>query len=284
MGTDTRGCDALQAEVDRIEKDSGAQALAVALCDMESGREFRHHADRWFHAASTIKVPILAGVFGAVARGDFVLHSRLHVRNRFLSVVDGTPFRVRSSRDANSAVHEAIGKMMQIQELAHHMIATSSNLATNLLVELVGIERLQETMRELGVDQGIEIRRGVEDEKAFDGGLNNRVTADGLLGLLKLIAEEEAFNAHLSRRMLDILHSQEFNAGIPKGLPAGSRVAHKTGEISTVAHDAGVIYLTGRKPYVLVILTEWDPEKGGRTETIARISEAVHDFVAGTGD
>lgn len=269
----------LRENIEEIEKSSRASRIAVAMFDLETNLEIGYKTDEWFHAASTIKIPILVGVFGAVDRGEFVLHSRLHVRNRFLSAVDGTPYRVRSSRDANSDVHDAIGKMMQIQELAHHMIATSSNLATNLLVDLVGIEKLQATMQQLGVADGIELRRGVEDEKAFDAGLNNRVTANGLLKLLRLIAEEKAFSPHLSRRMLDILHSQEFNSGIPAPLPEGTRVAHKTGEISTVAHDAGVVYLMKRKPYVLVILTEWDPETGGRSETIAKISEAVHDRI-----
>lgn len=274
----------LRENIEGIEKSSRASRIAVAMCDLESGLEFQYRADEWFHAASTIKIPILVGVFGAVDGGEFLLHSRLHVRNRFLSVVDGAPYRLRSSRDANSDVHEAIGKMMQIQELAHHMIATSSNLATNLLVELVGLEKLQSTMQKLGVADGIDLRRGVEDDKAFEAGINNRVTANGLMKLLRQIAEEKTFSPHLSRRMLDILHSQEFNSGIPARLPEGTRVAHKTGEISTVAHDAGVIYLVKRKPYVLVVLTEWEPDTGGRSDTIARISEAVHDLIEAGGD
>ncbi len=269
----------LRENIAEIERNSRSSRIAVAVFDLENGLEFEYRADEWFHAASTIKVPILAGVFGAVSRGEFVLHSRLHVRNRFLSVLDRSPYRLRSSRDANSDVHQAIGKMMQIQELAHHMIATSSNLATNLLVELVGLENLQATLSELGVADGIELRRGVEDDKAYEAEINNRVTANGLMKLLRLIAEEKAFSPHLSRRMLDILHSQEFNSGIPARLPEGTRVAHKTGEISTVAHDAGVVYLVKRKPYVIVILTEWNPAIGGRSQTIARISKCVHDLI-----
>lgn len=269
----------LRENIEEIEKNSRSSRVGVAVYDLESGLEFGYRVDEWFHAASTIKIPILAGVFAAVSRGELVLHSRLHVRNRFLSVVDGSPYRLRSSRDANSDVHDAIGKMMQIQELAHHMIATSSNLATNLLVELIGLENLQAAMRELGVAAGIELRRGVEDDKAFEADINNRVTANGLMKLLRLIAEEKAFSPHLSRRMLDILHSQEFNSGIPARLPEGTRVAHKTGEISTVAHDAGIVYPVKRKPYVIVVLTEWDPDTGGRSETIARISKCVHDHI-----
>jgi beta-lactamase class A len=270
---------ALRNQIATIEKDSGAKAIAVALHDLETGFELHYHADRWFHAASTIKVPILLGAFAAIDRGDLLPHSRVHVRNRFLSVVEDIPFRVDSSRDANSAVHNAIGKMMRVDELAYHMITTSSNLATNLLLGVIGTAAINQTLRELDVEDGIELKRGVEDELAFEKGINNMVTADGLLRILVMLAEGKAFSPALSRRMMDILHAQEFNQGIPARLPKGARVAHKTGEISTVAHDAGAVYLPKRKPYALVILTEWDPAASGRSRTIATISHAIYEFL-----
>ena len=269
----------LQAKIETIEKESGAKAIAVALHDAETGLELHYKADRWFHAASTIKVPILLGVFAAIDRGDLLPHSRVHVRNRFLSVVENVPFRVESGRDANSAVHNAIGKMMRVDELAYHMITTSSNLATNLLLGVIGSDAINRTLKELDVDDGIDLKRGVEDELAFEKGINNMVTADGLLRILVLLSEGKAFSPALSRRMMDILHGQEFNQGIPARLPKGARVAHKTGEISTIAHDAGVVYLPKRKPYVLVILTEWDPEGTGRSRTIASISHTIYEFL-----
>jgi beta-lactamase class A len=270
---------ALRSEIQKIEKESGAEAIAVALHDLETGFELHHHPDRWFHAASTIKVPILLGAFAAIARGELLPHSRVHVRNRFLSCVEDIPFRVESGRDSNSLVHNAIGKMMRVDELAYHMITTSSNLATNLLLGCMGAEAVNETLRQLNLAEGIELRRGVEDELAFEKEINNRVTADGLLRILVLLAQGKAFSPALSRRMMDILHGQEFNQGIPARLPKGARVAHKTGEISTVAHDAGVIYLPKRKPYVLVILTEWDPAVSGRSRTIAALSHAVYELL-----
>ncbi|HWL39239.1 MAG TPA: serine hydrolase [Gemmatimonadaceae bacterium] len=268
---------ALRKEIETIERESGAGALSVALSDAETGFELHYNADRWYHAASTIKVPILLGVFAAIDRGDLLPHSRVHVRNRFLSVVEGVPFRVESGRDGNSAVHAAIGKMMRVDELAYHMITTSSNLATNLLLGVIGPESVNDTLRELEVDDGIELKRGVEDELAFEHMINNRVTADGLLRVLVMLAEGKAFSPALSRRMMDILHGQEFNQGIPARLPKGARVAHKTGEISTVAHDAGVIYLPKRKPYALVVLSEWDPAATGRSRTIASVSHVVYE-------
>ena len=270
---------ALRKQIEAIEKESGAKSVSVALHDSESGFELHYNADRWYHAASTIKVPILLGVFAAIDRGDLLPHSRVHVRNRFLSVVENVPFRVESGRDANSAVHAAIGKMMRVDELAYHMITTSSNLATNLLLGVIGPESVNDALRALDLDDGLELRRGVEDELAYEHDINNRVTADGLLRVLVMLAEGRAFSPALSRRMMDILHGQEFNQGIPARLPKGARVAHKTGEISTIAHDAGVIYLPKRKPYALVVLTEWDPATSGRSRTIAAISHSIYEFL-----
>jgi beta-lactamase class A len=272
--------DALQRRFETLQRTSGARALAVSVYDTETQFSFRRHGDRWFHAASTIKVAILLGVYASIHHGWLLPHSRLHVRNRFLSAADGHPFHVASDRDANAEVHSSIGKMMRVSELALHMIATSSNLATNLLLDLVGLETVQRALDDLGVD-GIDIRRGVEDERAFDLGINNRVTADGLVQLLRLIAEERAFSPALSRKMMDILHAQEFKKGIPARLPRAVRVAHKTGEISTIAHDAGVVYPAGRKPYVIAVLTEWSPESSGRSNTIAEVSQAVYEVLAG---
>ena len=272
--------DALHSRLDALERRAGARSIAVAVHDTARHAGFRRHADRWFHAASTIKVAILLGVYSSIHHGWLLPQSRLHVRNRFFSAVDGQTFRVLADRDADSEVHEAVGKMMRVSELALHMIATSSNLATNLLLDLVGIDTVQRALDDLHVD-GIDIRRGVEDERAFERGINNRVSADGLVQLLRLIAEERAFSPELSREMLGILHAQEFRNGIPARLPPAVRVAHKTGDISTIAHDAGVVYPPGRKPYVIAVLTEWEPEAAGRSATIAEVSHAVYELLTG---
>ena len=273
--------DALRQRIDAAARKSDARAIAVALHDAESGAELQYDADRWFHGASTIKIAILLAVYGEIDRGRLAPQSRLHVRNRFLSAYDGSPFRILADRDADSEVHASIGKTMRVSELALHMIAMSSNLATNLLLDLIGLETVQRTIERFGLT-GLDIRRGVEDEKAFEHDIVNRVTANGLVGLLRLIAEERAYSPELSREMLDILHQQEFKKGIPARLPRDVRVAHKTGDISSVAHDAGVVYAPGRKPYVVAILTEWAADAGSRSPTIASISHAVYDYLRGT--
>lgn len=273
----------LQQRLAELQTRSGARELALAVDDLESGVKSRYNADRWFHAASTIKLAILVGVFGAIHRGDLLPQSRVHVRNRFLSAYDGSPYRVRIDRDANPEVHREIGRTLRVSELADAMITSSSNLATNLLLDLVGLDVLQRTIDSFGLD-GIDLRRGVEDELAFEHGINNRVTANGLVGLLRLIGEGRAFSPLLSQQMLGILHDQHFKSGIPAGLPREARVAHKTGEISTIAHDAGLVYLPDRKPYAIAVLTAWDPSTGGRSATIAAVSYLAYAAIVGDKD
>ena len=273
----------LQARFAELQAKAGASAVAVSIADLETGAEFHYHADRWFHAASTIKVAILVGVFGAIFRGELLPQSRVHVRNRFLSAYDGSPYRVRLDRDANPDVHREVGRTLRVSELADAMITTSSNLATNLLLDLVGLDVLQRTLDGFGLE-GIDLRRGVEDEKAFQAGISNRITANGLVGLLRLIGEERAFSPELSRQMVNVLLGQQFNSGIPAGLPRGARVAHKTGEISTIAHDAGLVYLPNRRPYALAVLTEWEPSTTGRSATIAAASYLAYAALIGDRD
>jgi beta-lactamase class A len=261
--------------------------LGVSVYDYLSGSRWQHNGARWFHAASTIKLAILAAVFDAIDAGRFTAGSRVHVRNRFVSAADGRPFRVQPGRDADGDVHGAIGRTMRIGELAHHMIATSSNLATNLLLDVVGLPEAREALARRRL-AGIDLQRGVEDERAFEAGCNNRVTADGVVQLLQAIRDAHGFSAASSSAMLDMLFDQQFSGGIGPGLPdavrAVARVAHKTGDISTVSHDAGLVFLPGRPPYVVAILTESSGEAADRTAALTAMSRAVYEAVAAEGE
>ena len=183
------------------------------------------------------------------------------------------------SRDADPNVYGHLGKTLTVRELAYWMITLSSNLATNLLIEVIGIANVQAALDELEID-GIRVIRGVEDQAAFEAGLNNEVTANGLLKLLRLIAEERAYSKEACDEMLKIMLDQQYRSGIPAGLPKAARVAHKTGNISTVHHDAGIVYLEKRKPYVLVILTQF-PAETGRGTAVADVSRDIFNAISG---
>ena len=271
----------LQEELEALARTKKARAIGVALHDLETGLRFSLCGDRWFHAASTIKVAVLLALFRAADEGRFRLNDSLHVRNRFFSAADGSIFRVTQDRDATPELYAAVGRTAKISALAHAMICGSSNLATNLLLDFVGVEYARTVLRDAQIN-GLELRRGVEDHNAHERGINNEATADGLLSLLSAIRGD--FLAPESKReVIRILLEQRFNSMIPAGLPPHATVAHKTGEISTASHDIGIVYLPEREPYIVAILTEFDPETNGRRETVAAVSKAIYRSLLQTG-
>jgi beta-lactamase class A len=271
---------------DTLDEISATAPSAAALYDYQTGTSWSYDSDRWFHAASTIKVAVMACLYATLAERDLSPRHRLHVRNRFFSAADGTPYRILASRDADAEVYRAIGRTMRIGDLARHMIAISSNLATNVLLDFIGVARARGILDRAGI-AGVDLVRGVEDDRAFEAGLNNRVTAGGLLALLRAIYEGRFAPPAGTAEMIDMLCAQAFNSGIPAGLPpairAAARVGHKTGEISSVTHDAGMVFLPGRPPYVLTVLTQTPGDAAERFEPIARISARAFDRIADAG-
>src|SRR5437899_7930059 len=270
----------LNEELETLSSESKARVIAVALHDLESGLRFSLHGDRWFHAASTIKVAVLLAIFRAADEGRVRLDDSLHVRNRFISAADGSPFQLNRDSDAMPELYQAIGRTAKISALAGGMISASSNLATNLLLDFLGVEYARNVLRDARVE-GVELRRGVEDHAAHERRINNQATANGLLALLSVL-RGDFLSSESKEQAIRILLEQRFNAMIPAGLPPHAAVAHKTGEISTACHDMGIVYLPEREPYIAVILTEFDSEKEGRRETVAAISEAIYRSVMGT--
>ena len=265
---------ALGERIAKIAGDARFDAVGVALHDYATGRDFAMEGGRPFHAASTMKVAVLLAIYKLAEEGRIRLGDTLHVRNRFRSLVGGEVFRVAANRDGDGEVHGRLGRSMRVHELARAMITRSSNLATNLLLDHIGLDAVRRILREAGI-AGVEVARGVEDTRAFEAGISNRVTARGLVKMFRLLCGGDFLRESTREQMLDILHAQEFNSMIPERLPKGARVAHKTGEISTVCHDAGIVFPPDRKPYVLAILTEMRASVETRTGPVAEISRAI---------
>jgi beta-lactamase class A len=268
----------LESKIHTLVASSGAEAVAVAFRDLQTGHELLVNPGESFHAASTMKVPVMLEVFREVREGRLSLDERLPVKNEFKSIADGSAFSVSPADDSEFTLYKKVGGTETVRELLRLMITESSNLATNIIIERVTPERVMDLMRRMGA-RDIKVLRGVEDGKAFERGLNNTTTARDLLVLLRAIAEGRAVSREASREMTDILLEQKFNEGIPAGLPSGTRVAHKTGWITKINHDAGIVFLPGRKPYVLVVLVRGIADDKRAHELIADISRAVYEDV-----
>jgi beta-lactamase class A len=268
----------------RISAEPGAQ-VGLAYVDLASGDTLFLNADTSFHAASTMKVPVMIELFRRANTGSFRMDQGLLMVNQFASIVDGSPYSLDVGSDSDSTLYHRIGQRVRVDTLLRLMITRSSNFATNTLITLVGADAVTRSMRSLGA-QRIQVLRGVEDGKAFEKGLNNTTTARDLAIILRAIEEGRAGSPAATHEMLAILLAQEFNEKIPAGLPPGTRVAHKTGEITAVSHDAAIIYPTGRKPYVLVVLTRGIADGTRSSKLIADISAIMyaHNVAAAGGN
>jgi beta-lactamase class A len=253
-------------------KDSGAK-VAVAFRTLDGRDELLIDADKPFHAASTMKVPVMIELFRQAEAGTLSLDDPLPIVNRFRSIVDGSPYTLSEGDDSDREIYAAEGKTMTLRQLCEAMITVSSNFATNLLIEKLGVENIRKTTAALGAE-GMQVLRGVEDDKAYEKGLNNTTTARGLLVLFERLAAGRAVSASADAAMIDILKRQAFRDAIPAGLPAGIPVAHKTGNITRIQHDAGIVYAD--RPYVLVVLVRGlDDEKKAKA-LIAGLSREIH--------
>lgn len=267
--------DSLTQEIERrVAADSGAQ-VGVAYVDLGSSDTLFLNADSSFHAASTMKVPVMIELFRQARTGSFRMSQGLLMVNQFASLADGSPFTLDAGSDSDSTLYQRIGQRVRVDSLLRLMITRSSNLATNTLITLVGADAVTRTMRELGASR-IQVLRGVEDGKAFERGLNNTTTARDLAIIMRAIENGTAAGPEATREMRSILLGQEFNDRIPAGLPPGVRVAHKTGDITAVAHDAAIVYPPDRPPYVLVVLTRGIKDQVRSSKLIADISAMVY--------
>ncbi len=271
---------ALEKKIKALAAEAGAETVAVALRDLETGHEFFFNADDTFHAASTMKVAVMMELYRQARERRLSLDRRVAVKNEFKSIADGSPFSVAASDDSEQTLYKKIGSTETVRELMRLMITESSNLATNILIELVTPGRVRELTEKLGA-RGVKVLRGVEDSKAFERGMNNTTTARDLLALLVAIERGDAASPASTDSMRAILLRQEFNDRIPAGVPRGTRVAHKTGEITAVAHDAAIVYPPGRTPYVLVVLTRGVRDAKVSASLAADISRLVYEYVMG---
>jgi beta-lactamase class A len=270
----------LQKKIEELIRASGAEAVAVAYYDLGNGRELLINPDANFHAASTMKVPVMMEIFRQVEEGKLSLDSRMPINNDFKSIVDGGHYSLTADSDSESSLYGRVGQTETVRELMRLMITVSSNFATNMLIERVRPERVMDLMHSIGANY-IRVLRGVEDGKAFEKGLNNTTTARDLMIILRRIAERRAISERASDEMIKIMLDQKFNEGIPAGLPKDARVSHKTGSITKINHDAAIVYPPNRKPYVLVVLTRGIEDEKRAQKLIADISKVVYEATAG---
>lgn len=251
--------------------------FAVAFKDLQTNQTLFINEKESFHAASTMKTPVMIEVFKQAQANKFKMTDSILVKNEFKSIVDGSSFSLDISDDSADGMYKKIGQKMTIYDLTYQMIIVSSNLATNILIDLVDAKKANATMRKFGA-KDIQVLRGVEDDKAFKLNMNNSVTAYDLHLIFEKIAEKEAINAAASEAMIHILLDQKFNEVIPAKLPKEVKVAHKTGSITGVQHDSGIVFLPDGRKYVIVLLSKGLPKGKSSIGALADVSALIYHY------
>ncbi len=261
---------AIEAKLKTVEGE-----FAVAFKDLQTGKTLFINEKENFHAASTMKTPVMIEVYKQAKAGKFKLTDSILVKNEFKSIVDGSPYSMDIADDSGDGMYKMIGKKMTIYDLTYQMIIVSSNLATNILIDLVDAKNANQSMRALGA-KDIQVLRGVEDQKAFDKGLSNTTTAYDLMVIFEKIAQNKVINKKSCEEMRKILFDQKFNEIIPEKLPKTVKVAHKTGSITGVQHDSGIVYLPDGRKYVLVLLSKKLKNADAGVKVLAEVSEMIY--------
>ncbi len=252
--------------------------FAVAFKDLSTGDSLYINADQSFHAASTMKTPVMIELFKQSAEGKFSLDDSIIIKNEFASIVDGSPYQMSIGDDSEDGLYSQIGRKTTIRELNYQMITKSSNLATNILIDMLDATKVTATMRQLGAND-IKVLRGVEDIKAFDLGMNNTTTAKDLSIIFEALGRNEVVSEAASSDMLKVLSDQYFNEIIPAQLPEEVKIAHKTGSITGVQHDSGLVTLPGGRKYAIVLLSKNLEDVDAGVKAMARISKEIYDYV-----
>lgn len=267
----------LQKIKDVLGKEKGVFALAFR--DLQTNEQILWNEHDNFHAASTMKTPVMIEVFKQVASGKLSLSEQVLVKNEFKSIVDSSTYRLNAGDDSQQELYTKLGTRVPLSEIVYQMIILSSNLATNMIMEIVDGKKVTQTMRDLGA-KDIMVLRGVEDGKAFAKGLNNTTTAYDLMLIYSKMAKGEIIDRKSCDEMIKVLLDQQYNSIIPALLPKDVKVAHKTGSITGVHHDSGIVFLSNGKKYALVILGKDLADDKAATDAMAKVSRMIYDYVS----
>ncbi|MEV5964347.1 serine hydrolase [Kribbella sp. NPDC051952] len=243
----------------------GSGEFGVWLGGLDGVPVFEHAAERTHYSASTMKLPVAMAMMRKVEAGELALDQPVTVHNDFASAAGGR-FGVNPDEDEAPATWTKLGTAVPLSWLATEMISRSSNLATDLVLEQVGVDAAQAVLAEYGPGGSV-IMRGIDDAAAQRAGISNLMSPAGLAGVLVAVGNQPDGDY-----LRDLLAANQWNGEIPALLPTGTRVEHKNGWDTRIRHDGGIVRPTDADPFVLVVCTTSDLPDSDAQKLIAAIA------------
>jgi beta-lactamase class A len=259
----------LEETIARLAGECGG-TVAVAAVHLPSGRRLEREAERSFPSASVIKVAVLAALHAEAAVARLSWEERVTLREEAKVPGSGVLRELHA------------GLELTLEDLARLMIVVSDNTATNLLIDRIGTDSVNDLMAGLGY-RVTRLGRKMYDFAARDRGLENWCAAGEITDLLVRLERRELVSADASEAMLAVMQRQAHVSKIPRLLPPDTAVANKTGEITGVSHDAGIIYSPGGA-IALSVLTQGARDRVAAEDAIGRIARAVYDAWGNAGE
>ena len=237
-------------------------SVCINFYDLNKNNVFSINGDKKVLSASTIKLLILAELMKKISENKFSLSDTIMIADSMKTGGDGV------LKELNTGHH------FTLKELATLMIIVSDNQATNILIDFLGMENINQLGKELDLKETF-LGRKMMDAEARKKGYDNYTCADDISLLLKLIYQEKLINKEASQLMLDILLRQQQGERLQRYLPSDIKIAHKCGDLDNLENDGGIIWL-GDRAYILVVLTNGMPNLQCK-QIIGKISKFVYD-------
>jgi beta-lactamase class A len=265
---------------DLLRAVEGQGTFSVWLGGTDGRPVFTHDAAHPHYSASTMKLPVAIALMRLVDAGALSLDRPVLVHDDFDSATGAERFRVRREQDDAAETWDHLGTSVELGWLLGQMISLSSNLSTNLVLELTGVDAAQTALTDAITasadhNDSSAVRRGIDDRPGQAAGISNLMTAQGLAAVLVAVGNDTAASPESCRYLRDLLAANEWNDQIPAGLPAGVRVEHKNGWDDRIRHDGGIVRPGDAPPFVLSVCTTSDLPDDDAQKLIADLAAEV---------